>query len=105
MEMVFLASAVSLDVLANIALKYSEGFRRKTFGLLAVAGIMAAFACLAQAIRTIELSVAYALWGAAGLCLTAAVDRWLFGLRLNRWGYLEIAMMLCGIVLLHRLSV
>lgn len=104
MEMVFLASAVSLDVLANIALKYSEGFRRKKYGLLAVAGIMAAFACLAQAIQTLELSVAYALWGAAGLCLTAATDFVLFGQRLNWFGALGLLLIVWGIATLHRIS-
>ncbi|WP_346355675.1 multidrug/spermidine efflux SMR transporter subunit MdtI [Azotosporobacter soli] len=104
MDLVFLASAVSLDVLANIVLKYSDGFRRKGLGFLALACIMAAFACLAQAVQTIELSVAYALWGAAGLCLTAATDFILFGQRLNLVGWLGLGLMIWGIVILHRLN-
>ncbi len=65
---------------------------------------MAAFACLAQAVQTIELSVAYALWGAAGLCLTAATDFVLFGQRLNRFGWLGLGLMVWGIALLQRVN-
>ena len=103
MEMLFLASAVSLDVAANIVLKYSEGFRRKGLGVIALLCIMAAFACLAQAVRTLELSVAYALWGAAGLCLTALLDGIFFGQRLNKLGWLGVSLIILGISLLHGL--
>ena len=79
MSWLFLVIAILLDVVANIALKFSDGFRRKQQGILALLCIMAAFACLAQALQIIELSVAYAFWGAIGLCLTVCSDYFIFG--------------------------
>lgn len=102
--LMWLATAVSFDVVANIALKYSIGFRYKKWGGLALLCIMAAFACLAQAVQTVELSIAYALWGALGLCVTAGVDYFLFGQRLNKTGWLGILLIVVGIVMLHQIG-
>lgn len=101
MGFMFLVVAVVLDVIANVALKFSEGFRRKGFGILALLFIMLAFACLAQALQDIDLSVAYALWGSAGLCLTALSDRFLFGQQLTIIGWLGLICTMWGVTLLH----
>ena len=57
-----LAAAI-LDVLANLLLARSEGFRRRLPGILALLGVGLAFYCLSLAVRTLDLSVAYAMWG------------------------------------------
>lgn len=104
MGLLFLVAAVILDVAANVALKYSQGFRKKGLGILALFFIMAAFACLAQALRDMDLSAAYVMWGAAGLCLTALGDRWLFGQQFTAVGWLGLAFMVWGVTLLHSAS-
>lgn len=38
-------------------------FRRKAYGLLSIAAVLGAFSALSQAVKGIDLSVAYALWG------------------------------------------
>ncbi|WP_016677479.1 multidrug/spermidine efflux SMR transporter subunit MdtI, partial [Yersinia pestis] len=59
----FLILAVMLEIVANILLKMSDGFRRKWLGILSLLSVLGAFSALAQAVKGIELSVAYALWG------------------------------------------
>ena len=44
-----------------------------------------AFLCLAYAISIMDLSIAYALFGACGLLLTTIIDKLFFGLRINLW--------------------
>ena len=55
------------DVLANICLKKSQGFKYKLYGFLAISLVGFAFLCLAYAISIMDLSIAYALFGACGL--------------------------------------
>lgn len=96
----WLALAVVLEILANILLKYSNGFRRPLYGLSSIIAVLAAFSALAQAVKGSDLSVAYALWGGFGIVATAAAGWILFGQRLNRRGWLGIAVLLIGMVLM-----
>lgn len=63
----FLVLAVVLEILANILLKMSNGFKRYWLGILSLLAVLGAFSSLAQAVKGIELSIAYALWGRLGL--------------------------------------
>ena len=85
----WLALAIVLEIVANVFLKFSDGFRRKIFGLLSLAAVLAAFSALSQAVKGIDLSVAYALWGGFGIAATLAAGWILFGQRLNRKGRLS----------------
>ena len=60
----WLALAIVLEIVANVFLKFSDGFRRKIYGLLSLAAVLAAFSALSQAVKGIDLSVAYARCGA-----------------------------------------
>ena len=53
---------------------------------------------LAQAIRGMDLSVAYAVWGGVGLVLTAVVGALAFGQRIRPAGWLGIALVVAGVV-------
>ena len=77
----WLALAIVLEIVANVFLKFSDGFRRKIFGLLSLAAVLAAFSALSQAVKGIDLSVAYALWGGFGIAATLAAGWILFGHR------------------------
>lgn len=64
----WLALAIVLEIVANVFLKFSDGFRRKIFGLLSLAAVLAAFSALSQAVKGIDLSVAYAFVGRVWYC-------------------------------------
>jgi len=96
----WLALAIGLEIVANIALKYSNGFRRPLHGVLSLVAVLAAFSALSQAVKGIDLSVAYALWGSFGLVATVAAGWVLFGQRLNRIGWLGVALLTTGVVLI-----
>ena len=92
----WLALAIVLEIVANVFLKFSDGFRRKIFGLLSLAAVLAAFSALSQAVKGIDLSVAYALWGGFGIAATLAAGWILFGQRLNRKGWIGLVLLLAG---------
>lgn len=94
-----LALAIVLEIVANVFLKFSDGFRRKIFGLLSTAAVLAAFSALSQAVKGIDLSVAYALWGGFGIAATLAAGWILFGQRLNRKGWIGPVLLLAGMIM------
>ncbi|MEQ5125272.1 multidrug/spermidine efflux SMR transporter subunit MdtI [Providencia rettgeri] len=96
----FLILAVVLEILANVFLKMSDGFRRYWLGILSLVAVLGAFSALAQAVKGIELSVAYALWGAFGLIATVAAGWILFNQRLNYKGWGGLVLLLIGMVLI-----
>jgi len=96
----WLLLAIVLEIAANILLKHSDGFRRPAYGVLSLLAVLAAFSALAQAVKGIELSVAYALWGGFGIVATAAAGWILFGQRLNRKGLIGLALLLAGMIII-----
>ncbi|ARF50541.1 multidrug/spermidine efflux SMR transporter subunit MdtI [Pantoea stewartii] len=96
----WLALAVLLEIAANIMLKYSNGFKKPLPGIASLGCVLLAFSALSQAVKGINLSVAYALWGGFGLVATVAAGGILFGQRLNRKGWAGLALLLLGMVML-----
>ncbi|KAF0804333.1 multidrug efflux system protein MdtI [Alcanivorax xiamenensis] len=96
----WLLLAVVLDVVANVMLKYSRGFRRRVPALLSIVCVLAAFTALAQSVRHLDLAVAYALWGGFGILATVTAGAVLFGQRLGGLGVLGIVVLLTGLALL-----
>lgn len=100
----FLAIAILMDVFANILLKKSDGFKRKFWGIGAILCIVSAFSLLAQAVKTMDLSIAYALWGAVGMLLTTSIDIAFYRVRLKSRALVGIVFMVAGIVLIQSLN-
>ncbi|GAA3586874.1 MULTISPECIES: SMR family transporter [Marinobacter] len=97
----YVLGSVVLDIIANVLLQLSDGFRHKRWGIAAVLCIMAAFALLALAVTGMELFLAYALWGALSISGTALATRWLFNHRLNRWSWTGLAILIVAIILMQ----
>lgn len=96
----WLAGSIVLEIVANIFLKFSDGFRRKLYGILSLVAVLAAFSALSQAVKGIDLSVAYAIWGGFGVAATLAAGWILFGQRLNYNGWVGVGLLLVGMVLI-----
>jgi len=100
LAIVWLALAVVLEVCGTYLLKLSDGMKHRLSGGFGVALVVGAFAALAQAIRGMDLSVAYAVWGGAGLVITAIVGALAFGQRIRPSGWAGIALVIVGVVAL-----
>ncbi|KRV73774.1 MULTISPECIES: multidrug/spermidine efflux SMR transporter subunit MdtI [Pseudomonas] len=96
----WLGLAIVLEVIANLLLKYSDGFRRRALGVTSILCVLGAFSALAQAVKDIELSVAYAVWGGFGILATVAMGWALFGQRLVWRGWLGLGLLVAGMTLL-----
>lgn len=93
--------AAALDIVANILLAKSDGFRRRVMGVLALLMVGLAFVALSLAVRHMDLAVAYALWGGFGILGTSLGGWAVFGQRLRPSAWLGMTLLIGGMVLLH----
>ena len=96
----FLILATLLEIMANIFLKYSNGFKHFWLGLLSLLCVLAAFRCLGETVKAMDLSIAYALWGGFGVVATAMAGIILFNQQLNWRGWAGVVALITGMVMI-----
>lgn len=103
MVWVTLAAAILSETAATLALRMAAqpGGSRKWF-IGVAAGYLFAFAMLAVTLSGgLALGVAYGIWSAAGVALTAVASRVLFGEPLTKVMMLGIAAIIGGVLLIE----
>ena len=97
----FAVLAGLLDVAANLASSKSGGFVRRGWGVLSILLVLAAFALLAEAVKGMELAIAYAVLGGTGIFGTAICGRLFFGEKLKPIGWLGLILIFGAVLVLH----
>lgn len=93
-----LVAAILSEVAATLALKVASRGRRRWYVAVA-AGYLAAFTMLTFALDNgLALGVAYGIWAATGVALTAALSRPLFGEPLTPTMLGGIALIILGVL-------
>lgn len=100
-HILFLCFSIVLDVAANYFLKLSDGFKNKLPGVIAILLVATAFISLGQAVQSIQLSIAYATWGAGGIIGTLLIDKYMFGATIGRRSQIGVPLLISGIVVLQ----
>lgn len=101
LSLLLVVLAATLDVLANLLLAKSGGFRRRWLGFFSLALVGLAFYCLSLAVRHMDLAVAYAMWGSFGI-LGTSLGGWLFfSQKLRPCAFAGMALLMTGMALLH----
>ena len=93
-----LGAAIVLEVIGTTCMKLSEGLTRLGFTLGVVVFYLASFACLSLALRSLDMSVAYAVWAGLGIALVSFIGAFFFGEPLGLWRTGCIALVLLGVV-------
>jgi small multidrug resistance pump len=73
MSWFYLAAAILLEVAGTSAMKLSNGFTRLLPTVLMAVFYALCFTFLAQALKRIDVSVAYAIWSGLGTAVLAAI--------------------------------
>ena len=101
MEWVYLTVAIPLEVASTLALRVASAGRRRWY-VAVVTGYVASFLLLSLALgEGLGIGVAYGIWTAVGVALTAIFSRVLFGETLSRTMVVGIALIVLGVVLLE----
>ncbi|MFF0276545.1 MULTISPECIES: DMT family transporter [unclassified Streptomyces] len=96
-----LAGAIAAEVLATTSMKYSEGFSKLWPSLVTGIGYVVAFALLAQALKTLQVGTAYAVWAGVGTAAVAAIGILFLGETLSLAKIAGIALIIAGVVVLN----
>lgn len=96
----FVVGSALIEVAANLMLEKSNGFKNKLWGGAAILLVWIAFSLLGQAVKGIDLAIAYALWGAIGIVGTALGGRWLFQQKLKPIGWAGILLLSGSVVMM-----
>lgn len=99
-----LGFAICCEVCATTSLKYSAISGNKLFIALFALFMSVSFALLYQAIKSIDLSIAYAIWSGVGLVLVGIIGFVVFREEVSAIKLLCIAMIIIGVVGLKLLS-
>lgn len=99
-----LGIAILAEVTATTAMKASDGLTRLAPSLVTFAGYGVAFWCLAIAIKTIPVGIAYAIWSGVGLVLITVLAWVLFRQTLDLAAVAGMALILAGVFVIQLFS-
>ncbi|GAA4475694.1 multidrug efflux SMR transporter [Rhodococcus olei] len=98
---VFLVAAIGAEVLGTSLLPRSDGFRRAVPTLAVLGLYAAALYCLSQALRTLDVGVAYAVWAGVGTAVVAAIGMLVLHEPRSASKVLGIGLVIAGVVALN----
>lgn len=96
----YLGLAIIFEVIATTSMKYSDGFRVPLPSVITAAGYCIAFWSLAQALRTIPVGLAYAIWCGLGMVLVALIGVILFKQALDIPSALGVGLIILGVTVM-----
>jgi quaternary ammonium compound-resistance protein SugE len=95
---IFLLFAGFFEICFTIALKFSSGFTKLIPSIITVIFITLSFFCIAQAIKTIPIGTAYAVWAGIGAAGTVVCGIVFFGDSTHVIRLLSIMLIVIGII-------
>lgn len=99
MSWLALAGAILVEVFATLALRASQGFRRRRWIAPVVAGYLASFALLWLTLALgMPVGIAYGVWSACGVALVAVLARALFAEPLTPVMLAGIGLIIAGVL-------
>jgi quaternary ammonium compound-resistance protein SugE len=101
----FLFLAGFFEICFTIALKFSLGFTRLVPSIITVIFIVLSFFCVSQAMKTIPIGTAYAIWAGIGAAGTVICGIFLFGDSYHIIRLLSISLIVIGIIGLKLVNV
>lgn len=104
MSYLFLGLAICLEVIGSSFLAKSDGFSKLIPSIITVIALSGCFFFFSQALKTIPLGVAYAIWAGLGIVLTAIVSVVIFKQKLDIPAILGMFLILVGVVVINVFS-
>jgi small multidrug resistance pump len=98
---IFLAIAIIAEIVATTALRSSNGFTVLLPSIATVLGYGIAFTALAQALKSLDLGIAYAVWAGVGTATVAVIGIVVFDEPGSVTKAAGLALIVAGVVLLN----
>lgn len=100
MAYAYLAAAILFEVLGTITMKYSEGFTKVIPVILTLVCHGICFVALAVALKSLPISMVYAVWAGIGTAAMAFVGLMIFNEPLPIQKVLATSLIVLGVVIL-----
>lgn len=99
----YIALGISIisEIFGTTMLKLSEGFTIVLPSIAVIIGFGLAFYCLSLCLKTIPLSLAYAIWAGVGTAITAVIGILLWQDPFSILTFIGILLIIGGVVLLN----
>ena len=104
MKYLYLALAIVLEVLGSSFMKASDGFSKLLPTTIPIIAYIACFFFLSQALKSIPLGIAYAIWGGLGIVLTALISVIIFKQSLDLPAIIGIILIVAGVFVMNFFS-
>ncbi|GAB6986431.1 DMT family transporter [Nocardioides pyridinolyticus] len=96
--MVLLMVAIGIEVVAASLLPKANGFRDPGWTLAVVAGYLVSIWLLTIVVRTLPVSVSYAIWSGVGTAVVAVVGFFWLGESMSALKAVSLALIVVGVV-------
>ena len=103
-DWIFLFFAIVSETFGTMMLNYSEQLSRLWPTIGTIVGYLLSFYLLAQALRTIPVGIAYAIWGAVGIVLIMILGAILFKQMPDLPAIIGILLIMAGIMVINFFS-
>lgn len=94
----YLISAILLEVCGTTSMKLSSGFANALPSVMVFVFYGLSMFCLTVAVKTIDISIAYAIWSGLGTAVIAMVGVMAFGETMSPLKLGSIALIVIGVV-------
>lgn len=98
MSWLFLVSAILMEVAGTTFMKLSNGLSNWHYTAAMFASYIACFGLLAMSLKTIDVSIAYAIWSAVGIVLISMIGIFYFGENVNLLKVLSTLLIIAGVI-------
>ena len=96
-----LGLSIVFELIATNFLKLSDGFENILAFIFAIICYAISFYVLSVTLRTIPLSIAYAIWAGVGTVLTAAIGVVIWGEAFGLLKAIAFSLIIAGVILLN----
>jgi small multidrug resistance pump len=104
MVWLYLAIAVTAEVIATTALKLSKGFTEPIPSVFVAIGYAGSFFFLTKVLKELPISIAYAIWSGVGVALVSVVGWVWLGHKLDAAAIIGISLIIAGVVVINLFS-
>jgi len=104
MGYLYLTLAIIFEVLGSSCIKTCEGFTKLIPSLIVIISYVIAFYFLSLCLKTIPLSIAYAIWAGVGIVLTVLISILIFKQKIDLPAIIGILFILIGVLIINYFS-
>jgi small multidrug resistance pump len=98
MAILLLLVAIAIEVVSTALLPRTDGFRHAGWSVVVMVGYIGSIGLLSIVVRTVPVSIAYALWSGVGTALVAVIGMTFLGESVSWLKVLSLALIVAGVV-------